>query len=134
MIEFFSVCFVLRSHLWCYDWNREWFPDFVLCLIFQLSHRWLFCRSFMISFINPSESFFSLLYQLFKNASPWFPIVDSSSGLKDVSELPVYYCLLYNIHSIRYTRCLLLRLRLLYILKVSCVTVLLKVFADCVCV
>ena len=52
---------------------------------------------------------------------------------KAVSDLPVY-CLLHNTHSIRYIRCLLLQLSLLYILKVFCETVLLKVFVDCTCV
>ena len=53
--------------------------------------------------------------------------------LKVVSDLQVY-CLLHNTHSIRYIRFLFLQLSLLYILRVLCVTVLLKVFVDCTCV
>ena len=56
-----------------------------------------------------------------------------SLKLKVVSDLPVY-CLFHSTHSIRYTRHLLLELSLLYILKVLCVTVRLKVFVDCICV
>ena len=57
----------------------------------------------------------------------------SSLKLKAASDLPVY-CLLLNTHSIRYIKYLLLELILLYILKVLCVTVILKVFVDCTCV
>ena len=56
-----------------------------------------------------------------------------SLKLKAVSDLTVY-CLLYNTHSVRYIRNWLLQLSFLHILKVLCVTVLLKVLVACTCV
>ena len=53
-----------------------------------------------------------------------------SLKLNAVSDLPEY-CLLHTTNSIRYIRYLLLQLSLLYILKVFCVNLLLKVFLDC---
>ena len=104
----------------------------VMFLIFliQKSTRFLTCilLSILVSFNCLIHVNYTLLLKLWpgnwKCGSAWseFCLCTSfqwlfSLKLKVVSDLPAY-CLLQYIHSIRYIRCLLLQLSLLYIFKV----------------
>ena len=86
------------------------------------------------SFLIPFYYIYIYIYIYILNIYIYIYIYNNNKGClsKVVSGLSVYF-LLHNTHSISYIRYLLLHLSLLYILKVLCVTLLLKVFVDCTC-
>ena len=90
----FLVCIVLRSNLWCFDWNllcftllemccsREWFSGFFLCFQFQLP---IFDDCFVVEcyiFHKSWQILLQLFIPMFWKVSSWFPIVSSSSSFK----------------------------------------------------